>query len=259
MSISRSRARARRRDRGHRLAQPEGVHGDEDRPPRRAARSAAIGPAGVRDRASAGDVAWKGRGTVRGQDVWPRSSTACSLRRLGRDQAAARRDRRRERNGRRDAPARARAAAGEPCVVLRPGRDVPNHEPNPLLPENREFIIAQDARGGRRPRRRVRRRRRPLLLRRRHGEFVPGDFITALLAEAILEKEPGAKIIYDVRRAGRPQDDQRAGGVPLVTGSATRTSSTACAQRTPSSAARSRPTTTSATSRRPTRASSRSC
>ena len=50
-----------------------------------------------------------------------------------------------------------------------PDGSFPNHEPNPLLPENREFIVAQDARGGRRPRGRVRRRRRPLLLRRRHG------------------------------------------------------------------------------------------
>ena len=32
------------------------------------------------------------------------------------------------------------------------------------------------------------------------GEFVPGDFVEpALLAESILAKEPGAKIIYDVR------------------------------------------------------------
>ena len=31
------------------------------------------------------------------------------------------------------------------------------------------------------------------------GEFVPGDFITALLAELILEKSPGQKVLYDVR------------------------------------------------------------
>ena len=31
------------------------------------------------------------------------------------------------------------------------------------------------------------------------GEFIPGDFITALLAEAFLMKEPGATIIYDLR------------------------------------------------------------
>ena len=31
------------------------------------------------------------------------------------------------------------------------------------------------------------------------GQFVDGDFLTALLAESILEKEPGAKILYDVR------------------------------------------------------------
>ncbi len=60
-----------------------------------------------------------------------------------------------------------------PIEVVRcyfePDGSFPNHEPNPLLPENREFIVAQDARGGRRPRGRVRRRRRPLLLRRRHA------------------------------------------------------------------------------------------
>ena len=31
------------------------------------------------------------------------------------------------------------------------------------------------------------------------GEFVPGDFTTALFAESILAKEPGGKVIYDVR------------------------------------------------------------
>ena len=54
-----------------------------------------------------------------------------------------------------------------------PDGSFPNHEPNPLLPENREFIVAQDARGAGRPRRRVRRGRRPLLLRRRHGRVRP--------------------------------------------------------------------------------------
>ena len=54
-----------------------------------------------------------------------------------------------------------------------PDGSFPNHEPNPLLPENREFIVAEDAGGGGRPRRRVRRRRRPLLLRRRHRRVRP--------------------------------------------------------------------------------------
>ena len=49
------------------------------------------------------------------------------------------------------------------------------------------------------------------------GEFVPGDFVTALLAESILEKEPGAKIIYDVRASWAvPETIERAGGIPLV-------------------------------------------
>jgi phosphomannomutase len=49
------------------------------------------------------------------------------------------------------------------------------------------------------------------------GEFVPGDFVTALLAESVLEKEPGAKIIYDVRASWAVRDTvERAGGIPLV-------------------------------------------
>ena len=49
------------------------------------------------------------------------------------------------------------------------------------------------------------------------GEFVPGDFVTALLAESILAKEPGAKIIYDVRASWAvPDTIKRAGGIPLM-------------------------------------------
>jgi phosphomannomutase len=49
------------------------------------------------------------------------------------------------------------------------------------------------------------------------GEFVPGDFVTALFAEALLEKEPGAKIIYDVRASWAvPQTIERDGGTPLI-------------------------------------------
>jgi phosphomannomutase len=98
-----------------------------------------------------------------------------------------------------------------------PDGSFPNHEPNPLLPENREFIIAQ-----------VRDEGADLgvafdgdadrcFFVDDTGEFVAGDFVTALLAESILEKEPGAKIIYDVRASWAvPETIERAGGVPLV-------------------------------------------
>ena len=50
-----------------------------------------------------------------------------------------------------------------------------------------------------------------------HGEFVPGDFLTALLAEAILAKEPGATILYDVRASRAvPDTIERLGGRALV-------------------------------------------
>jgi phosphomannomutase len=98
-----------------------------------------------------------------------------------------------------------------------PDGSFPNHEPNPLLPENREFIVAKvleekadlgvafDGDADR------------CFFVDDTGEFVAGDFVTALLAEAMLEKEPGAKIIYDVRASWAvPDTVHRAGGTPLV-------------------------------------------
>jgi len=98
-----------------------------------------------------------------------------------------------------------------------PDGSFPNHEPNPLLPENREFIVAKTLQ-----------ERADLgvafdgdadrcFFVDDTGEFVPGDFVTALLARAVLEKEPGAKIIYDVRASWAvPETIEQAGGVPLV-------------------------------------------
>jgi phosphomannomutase len=98
-----------------------------------------------------------------------------------------------------------------------PDGTFPNHAPNPLLPENREFImgkvleekadlgIAFDGDADR------------CFFVDDTGEFVPGDFVTALLAESILEREPGAKIIYDVRASWAVRDTiERAGGIPLM-------------------------------------------
>src|SRR5215510_1048173 len=80
-----------------------------------------------------------------------------------------------------------------------PDGSFPNHEPNPLLPENRKFIVGKvmseqadlgvafDGDADR------------CFFVDDTGEFAPGDFVTALLAESIIEKEPGAKILYDVR------------------------------------------------------------
>jgi phosphomannomutase len=49
------------------------------------------------------------------------------------------------------------------------------------------------------------------------GEFVPGDFTTALFAELLLAKDPGGKVIYDVRASWAvPEAIERAGGEPLI-------------------------------------------
>ncbi|MBD0318428.1 MAG: phosphomannomutase/phosphoglucomutase [Thermoleophilia bacterium] len=103
------------------------------------------------------------------------------------------------------------------CYFFEPDGTFPNHEPNPLLPENRDFIVAK-----------VREEGADLGIAfdgdadrcffvDDTGEFVPGDFVTALLAELMLEREPGGKVIFDVRASWAvPDAIRRAGGTPLV-------------------------------------------
>ena len=98
-----------------------------------------------------------------------------------------------------------------------PDGSFPNHEPNPLLPENREFIIgktrdagaafgvAYDGDADR------------CFFVDDTGEFVSGDFVTALFARSILERERGGKVIYDVRASWAvPEAIEGAGGTPLM-------------------------------------------
>jgi phosphomannomutase len=94
-----------------------------------------------------------------------------------------------------------------------PDGEFPDHEPNPLLEENRRFIIdkvrdtgadlgiAWDGDADR------------CFFIDDTGEFVAGDFLTALLARSILRKEPGATILYDVRASRAVRElVERAGG-----------------------------------------------
>ena len=98
-----------------------------------------------------------------------------------------------------------------------PDGEFPDHEPNPLLPENREFIIE-----------RVRAEGADLGIAwdgdadrcffiDDQGEFVDGDFLTALLAKHVLRREPGATILYDVRASRAVPDTVAAhGGTAIV-------------------------------------------
>ncbi len=100
-----------------------------------------------------------------------------------------------------------------------PDGSFPNHEPNPLLPENREFIVTRTREEGADRGVAYDGDADRCFFVDDTGEFVPGDFVTALLAEAMLEKErqPGAKVIYDVRASRAvPETIERAGGVALV-------------------------------------------
>ena len=108
-----------------------------------------------------------------------------------------------------------------PCRTTRLCFDVdgrfPNHEANPLIEENRRDIterviadkadigIAWDGDADR------------CFFIDGAGEFVPGDFVTALLAEAFLLKHPGATIIYDLRASHAVKDVvERYGGQSLM-------------------------------------------
>lgn len=98
-----------------------------------------------------------------------------------------------------------------------PDGTFPDHEPNPLLPENREFIIekvksegadlgiAWDGDADR------------CFFIDEQGRFVDGDFLTAMLAESLLAKFPGETILYDVRASRAVADTVlAAGGRPVV-------------------------------------------
>ncbi len=108
-----------------------------------------------------------------------------------------------------------------PCRTTRLCFDIdgtfPNHQANPLLEENRQDLVAQvradqadagvawDGDADR------------CFFVDGQGEFIAGDFVTALLAEAFLLKEPGATIIYDVRASYAVKEIvQRHGGRALM-------------------------------------------
>jgi phosphomannomutase len=98
-----------------------------------------------------------------------------------------------------------------------PDGTFPNHEPNPLLPENREFIVATTRKEGADFGVAFDGDADRCFFVDDEGAFVPGDFVTALLAESVLEREPGAKIIYDVRASWAvPETIDRGGGIPLM-------------------------------------------
>jgi phosphomannomutase len=93
-----------------------------------------------------------------------------------------------------------------------PDGEFPDHEPNPLLPENRQFVIdrvlsesadlgiAWDGDADR------------CFFIDDAGQFVDGDFLTALLAKQVLAKQPGAAIVYDVRASRAVPDTVAAAG-----------------------------------------------
>jgi phosphomannomutase len=84
-------------------------------------------------------------------------------------------------------------------MYFEPDGEFPDHEPNPLLPENRRLIedrvraagadlgIAWDGDADR------------CFFIDGEGAFCDGDFVCALLARAALAKDPGATILYDPR------------------------------------------------------------
>jgi phosphomannomutase len=93
----------------------------------------------------------------------------------------------------------------------------PNHEANPLIEENRRHIvervvadkadiaIAWDGDADR------------CFFIDGTGDFISGDFVTALLAEAFLLKHPGATVLYDLRASYAVKDIvEKYGGKALM-------------------------------------------
>ena len=123
------------------------------------------------------------------------------LHRPGQGEADEGRRRRRQRDGAARWSARSCDELGLDLeeMYFKPDGEFPDHEPNPLLPENRRMIIdrvrasgadlgiAWDGDADR------------CFFIDGDGEFCDGDFVCALLARAALAKSPGATILYDPR------------------------------------------------------------
>jgi phosphomannomutase len=108
-----------------------------------------------------------------------------------------------------------------PCRTTRlyftPDGTFPHHEANPLIAENRaaatkavlttgaDIGICWDGDADR------------CFFIDDTGEFIPGDFVTALLAEAFLLKHPGSTVIYDLRASHAVRDTvTRMGGTAIM-------------------------------------------
>ena len=102
-------------------------------------------------------------------------------------------------------------------IYLDPDGSLPNHGLDPMQPENRADLerrvieegadigFAFDGDGDR------------FFIVDDRGHFVPGDFVTALMGCYMLERDPGGKVVYDVRCSWAVPDlIKQAGGSPLV-------------------------------------------
>ena len=102
-------------------------------------------------------------------------------------------------------------------MYLEPDGNMPNHGPDPLQPENRAELqrrvvaegadigFAFDGDGDR------------CFAIDDRGQFVSSDFLSALIAQYLLEREPGAKIVYAPRCSHAVRDlITDAGGIPLI-------------------------------------------
>lgn len=102
-------------------------------------------------------------------------------------------------------------------MYLEPDGNLPNHGLDPLQPENRAELerrvveehanagFAFDGDGDR------------FFAIDDRGQFISGDFMTALLGRYLLSKSPGSKIVYDVRGSWAvPNLVKDAGGTPLM-------------------------------------------
>jgi phosphomannomutase len=102
-------------------------------------------------------------------------------------------------------------------MYLDPDGSLPNHGLDPLQPENRAELEARvvseqaavgfafDGDGDR------------FFAIDDRGQFIAGDYMTALLGQYLLKKKPGSKIVYDVRASWAvPELISADGGTPLM-------------------------------------------
>jgi len=101
-------------------------------------------------------------------------------------------------------------------LFFEPDGSFPNHEPNPLKPENMKDLQAEVRKAGADFGAAFDGDADRVMFTDENGDIISSDLITALFAADILDNEPGASVIYDLRSSKMVREEiEKRKGIPV--------------------------------------------